>query len=98
MARERCIICGNKADVFIKSHDQTKPTFHLSIHRARENLTSGYRPRRIQLETSPESFGEPGPAVFATRSFGIETGLRRVRAGTTTSGSTRATTWARMCT
>lgn len=62
----------NKATVFIMSSDQTRLTFHLAFHRAREILTSKYRPRRIQLETSPKSLGESAPGVFATRSFGLE--------------------------
>jgi hypothetical protein len=62
----------DKADVYIVCHDQTVLTFHLAFHRAREDLTSGYRPRRIQLESSPKSFGETAPSVFASRSFGLE--------------------------
>lgn len=69
----RSEIKSDKADVFMVSHDQTVLTFHLRFHRAREALTSSYRPRRIQLETSPKSFGESAPSIFPSRSFGFET-------------------------
>jgi hypothetical protein len=43
----------DEAGISVVCHDQTVIIFHLAFHRAREDLTSGYRPRRIQLASSP---------------------------------------------